>query len=161
MDFNAATVTTGPSRQRDDGWEANAVIVQGRRRFGQLILVDAESHGEPIFVILDSGAEATIGNTALRALVASEGSRTRRIQPTSILSVTGRSTQAENDSMSEIMLGGITIRNVPIEFADLRIFDYLRIGDRPAMLLGMDVLRHFHRVSVDFRLGEALFVTKE
>jgi predicted aspartyl protease len=161
MDFKAATVTTGPSGRADEGADINAVIVEGKRRFGQLVLVDAASHGEPIFVILDSGAEATIGNSALRALVAAERPRGKRLAPASILSVTGRSTQAEYDSISEIQLGGITIRNVPIEFADLRIFDYLHIGNRPAMLLGMDVLRHFHSVSVDFRMGEAVFVTSE
>jgi predicted aspartyl protease len=160
MDFNAARVTIGPSRQANEAADASAIIVEGKRRFGQLILVDAESHGEPIFVILDSGAEETIGNTALRALVAEESPRTRRLQPTSILSVTGRKTVAEYDSISEIQLGGITIRNVPIDFADLSIFNYLGIGNQPAMLLGMDVLRHFRSVSVDFRRGEALFVTR-
>ena len=160
MDFRAATVTTGPSRKSEDGGDFSGVVVEGKRRFGQLVLVDAQSHGEPIFVILDSGAEETVGNGALRALVAAESTRTKRLEPTAIVSVTGRRTEAEYDSMSEIQLGGITIRNVPIDFADLRIFDYLRIGNRPAMLLGMDVLRHFHRVSVDFRRGEALFVTR-
>jgi hypothetical protein len=158
MDFDAATVTTGPSHQADDEADANAVIVQGRRRFGQLILVDAQSHGEAIFVILDSGAEGTIGNSALRALVSAENARTKPVRPTQIISATGRHTEVESDSISEIQLGSIIIRNVPIDFADLRIFDYLRIAKRPAMMLGMDVLRHFQRVSVDFRLGEALFV---
>ena len=160
MDFLAASVTTGPSRRPDDGPDSDAVIVQGRRRFGQLILVDAESHGIPIFVILDSGAEGTIGNSALRALVAAEGTRARPMLRTQIVSATGKRAEVEPDSISEIQLGSIIIRNVPIDFADLRIFDYLKIGDKPAMMLGMDVLRYFRRVSVDFRLGEALFVTR-
>jgi hypothetical protein len=160
MDFHDATVTTGPSRQADDGPDSSAVIVQGRRRFGQLILVDAQSHGEAIFVILDSGAEGTVGNSALRALVAGEATRTGRMLHTQIVSATGKRADVEPDSISEIQLGSIVIRHVPIDFADLRIFDYLRIGNRPAMMLGMDVLRYFKRVSVDFRLGEALFVTR-
>jgi hypothetical protein len=160
MDFHAATVTTGPSRQADDGPDFNAVIVQGRRRFGQLILVDAQSHGESIYVILDSGAEGSIGNSALRALVAADGARSRGVLRTQIVSATGKRAEVEPDSISEIQLGSIIIRNVPIDFADLRIFDYLKIGDKPAMMLGMDVLRYFRRVSVDFRLGEAVFVTR-
>ncbi len=160
MDFQAATVTTGPSHEADDGPDTNAVVVQGRRRFGQLILVDAESHGKPIFVILDSGAEGTVGNSALRALVAAESTRTKPALPIQIVSATGRRTEVEADSVSEIQLGSIIIRNVPIDFADLRIFDYLGLGNKPAMMLGMDVLRHFQRVSVDFRLGEALFVAR-
>jgi predicted aspartyl protease len=160
MDFQSATVTTGPSHEADDGTDPNAVIVRGRRRFGQLILVDAQSHGEAIFVILDSGAEGTVGNSALRALVAAESTRIKPVLPAQIVSATGRHTEVETDSMSEIQLGSIIIRNVPIDFADLRIFDYLKIGNKPAMMLGMDVLRHFQRVSVDFRLGEALFVAR-
>jgi hypothetical protein len=160
MDFQSATVTTGPSHEADDEADANAVIVRGRRRFGQLILVDAQSHGEAIFVILDSGAEGTVGNSALRALVAAESTRTKPVRPTQIMSATGRRAEVESASLSEIQLGSITIRNVPIDFADLRIFEYLKVGRRPAMMLGMDVLRHFQRVSVDFRLGEALFVAR-
>jgi hypothetical protein len=96
----------------------------------------------------------------LRALVAAESTRIKPVLPAQIVSATGRHTEVETDSMSEIQLGSIIIRNVPIDFADLRIFDYLKIGNKPAMMLGMDVLRHFQRVSVDFRLGEALFVAR-
>jgi hypothetical protein len=157
MDFRAATVTAGPSHREED---FNAVIVEGRRRFGQLILVDAQSHGEPIYVILDSGGEATIGNSALRTLIANGDARTARPPTAQIVSATGHHTETEIDTISEIRLDSIIIRNVPIDFADLHIFDYLRIGNRPAMLLGMDVLRHFWRVSVDFRLGEAVFLAQ-
>ena len=43
----------------------NTIVVDGHRRRSQLVLVDADSHSRPIFVILDSGAQATIGNEAL------------------------------------------------------------------------------------------------
>ena len=47
-------------------------------------------------------------------------------------------------------IGGIDINNIPIAFADVHPFRQLQLLDRPAVLLGMDALRLFNRVSVDF-----------
>ncbi len=54
-------------------------------------------------------------------------------------------------------MGGIIIRNLTVAFADLSIFERLKLSDRPTMLLGMDVLRKFDRVAVDFERKRAAF----
>ena len=164
LDPHGRTFQSGPSAPDPDSETLNlgseTIIVQGRRRFGQLILVDADSHGEPIYVVLDSGAQNTIGNAALHRLVAEDAGGRRRPVLTQVISVTGRETPAEIDHISPIRLGEITISHVPIAFADLHTFAHLGLRDSPAMLLGMDVLRQFSSIEVDFRRHRAVFVTR-
>jgi hypothetical protein len=54
-------------------------------------------------------------------------------------------------------VGGLTIRNVPLAFAELHTFERFGLSDRPAMLLGMDVLGICEKVTVDFKRREATF----
>jgi hypothetical protein len=52
--------------------------------------------------------------------------------------------------VKRIRLGGIDINDMPVAFADVHPFAKLGLTDKPAVLLGMDALRLFDRVSVDF-----------
>ena len=47
-------------------------------------------------------------------------------------------------------IGDADINDLPIAFADVHPFRQLQLLDRPAILLGMDALQLFRRVSVDF-----------
>ena len=138
----------------------NTIVVDGHRRRSQLVLVDADSHSRPIFVILDSGAQATIGNEALRRLVTRDPAEKHRLLPGELLSVTGSRIPAMFDNITEIRVGGIAVENVPIAFADIHTFKDFDVAEVPAMLLGMDVLSHFQSVSIDFRQGEAMFLPR-
>ncbi len=158
LDFKEKRLLVAPSGEAGDDFSASATIVQGRRRFGQLVLVDAESQARPIFVILDSGAQNTIGNDALRRLMRFADGRDARLPVERLISVTGRQTQVELDEMPEIRLGEVTIQHAPVAYASLHTFTQFGLDDRPALLLGMDVLRVFRSVSIDFRRREVLFV---
>ncbi len=156
MDFDTKRFLVGRAAEDADTFGIDTTIVTGRRRFGQLILVDAESRTVPIFVILDSGAQSTLGNAALRRLM-TPGLPAGRLRTDTLISVTGRRTEVEIDTMPEIQLGGVTIRNLPVAYARLHTFTQFGLDDTPALLLGMDVLHLFHNVAIDFRRGEASF----
>ena len=47
-------------------------------------------------------------------------------------------------------MGGLTISDLPITVANNYAFTALKMQDRPAILLGMDALRLFDRVMIDF-----------
>jgi hypothetical protein len=68
--------------------------------------------------------------------------------------------RAEIDEMPEIQFSGITIRNIPIAYASLHTFTQFGLDDKPALLLGMDVLHIFRSVGIDFRRREVVFVTE-
>lgn len=158
MDFVGKKFLVSPAAEEIDDFSTTATVVHGRRRSGQLVLVDAESQAVPIFVILDSGAQNTIGNAALRRLM-TYGTRRGAKRPTDrLISVTGSQTMAELDEMPEIKLGGVTIRNAPVAYANLHTFTQFGLDERPALLLGMDVLHFFRSVTIDFRRREAAFV---
>jgi predicted aspartyl protease len=153
MDFRTGQMTSSPSRA--EPYDPNTIVVHGKSRFGQLILVDAKVRGVRVYVILDSGAEVTVGNEVLRDLL-THGD-VQHGQATQVISVTGRLTPGEFQDVDEAHIGGLTIRHMPLTFAELHTFARFGLTDKPAMLLGMDVLRMCRRVSVDFKRREASF----
>ena len=50
----------------------------------------------------------------------------------------------------ELNVGGVTMKDLPIVFADSHAFKRLGLDSRPALLLGMNALRSFDKVSIDF-----------
>jgi predicted aspartyl protease len=149
FDFKRQQMTVVPSERREERWADDAIVVRGRSRFGQLVLVDAAVEGQKVWVIIDTGAQVSVGNTALRARLERK-KLLKKTEPISLLSVTGGRTMADWTQIKVIRLGGLTINNLPIAFADVHPFKKLDLMEKPAILLGMDALKLFDRVSVDF-----------
>jgi predicted aspartyl protease len=149
FDFKRQQMTVVPSERREEHWADDAIVVRGRSRFGQLVLVDASVEGQKVWVIIDTGAQVSVGNSALRAKLERK-KLLRKTEPISLLSVTGGHTMADWTQIKVIRLGGLTINNLPVAFADVHPFKKLDLMDKPAILLGMDALQLFERVSVDF-----------
>lgn len=149
LDFEHRQMTVEPSLRYEGRWPEGTIVVTARSRFGRLMLVDASVDGERVYVIIDTGAEVTVANNALRRAL----ERRHRLSPAetiSVVSVTGGRFTADYGVAHMIRLGGADIANLPIAFADAHPFRQLELLDRPAILLGMDALRLFNRVSVDF-----------
>jgi predicted aspartyl protease len=128
--------------------EPGTIVVSAKSRFGQLILVDADALEQKIFVVLDTGAQNSVGNSKLRKLL--ERNRTKPMKPIQMVSVTGGITLADYTSINSVRVGGVRITNAPMAFADAHPFKKFELTRRPAMLLGMDILRNFNRVTIDF-----------
>jgi hypothetical protein len=71
--------------------------------------------------------------------------------------VTGKTIDLELGQVAEIRLGAISIHDFPIAFADLPPFKVFGLGDRPALLIGTDILQSFRRVSLDFEARKVRF----
>ncbi|HEX2763533.1 MAG TPA: retroviral-like aspartic protease family protein [Allosphingosinicella sp.] len=149
FDFARAQMTVSASRKREEKWPEDTIVVTARNRVGHLVLVDASVDGQKVWVIIDTGAQTTVGNSVLRRKLAAKG-RIGRTWPIELQSVTGGRMAAEATLVKLIRLGGSDIHDMPVAFADVHPFKALRLTDRPALLLGMDALRLFERVSVDF-----------
>lgn len=65
-------------------------------------------------------------------------------------SVTGEKLTVNYHIADRVQLGGATIRGLPVAFADIPPFAYFGLENRPALMLGMDALRAFRRVEIDF-----------
>ncbi len=150
LDFKARRMDVGVSRRNARKSEdANTIVVEGRSRLGQLILVNSRIDGRRVSVILDTGAEISVGNMALFHSL-----KLKRLvvppQPTVLTSVTGQPVEAQYTVVKRITIGAVTLNNVPMVFLDAAPFAELDLAEKPAMLLGMRMLRLFDRVAIDF-----------
>jgi hypothetical protein len=135
------------------------IVVPAQYRSGQLVIFDADVDGAPVRAFLDSGAQITCGNLALwAALTRSTPDLASRAVATRLISATGQTTPAFLAPLPRLRLGGMALNNMRIALAPLHIFDLWDLDDRPALLVGVDVLRQFDEVSLDFLRREITFV---
>ena len=125
------------------------IVVQAARKNGRLVFTDAEANGHPVTVVIDTGAQISIGNRALHDQLLGKG----LIDPSKqveLQSVTGAMITGDYMFVRDVEIGGLTLRNLAIVFADAHTFKELRLDDKPALLLGMNAIRAFKKVSIDF-----------
>ncbi|MBW8911087.1 MAG: aspartyl protease family protein [Sphingomonas sp.] len=147
MDFRARRMTIVDSGRAQQ--DKDEIVVTARSKFGQLILLDASANGMKVNVIIDTGSQVSIANPALRAKL-EKRRQLGTVTPISILSVTGGRMAADYTTIAHIRLGSVNVDGMPVAFADAQIFHRLGLSKKPAILLGMDVLSGFDRVSVDY-----------
>ena len=129
------------------------IVVTAKRRSGQLIMTDAVIDGVRTEVVIDTGAETSIGNMALQRAL----SRRRDQGNTTLVSVTGQQIEAKLGTARHLVIGSMTINNLLIAYTDAPPFAALDLAKRPAILLGMRDLRAFDRVAIDFATRKVLF----
>lgn len=133
--------------------------VRSRRgAYGQLILTDTFVNDLRVAAFIDSGAQHSIGNRALLDLVATrrpEGLDALRQVP--IFGVTGQSLSGEIGEVADVRLGRVKLGPTPLLFADLHCFRTMELADRPALLIGADLLTRFRRINIDFARNRVVF----
>ena len=137
--------------------EGDTIVIRARSRLGRLILADAAVGERKIAVVIDTGAEHSVGNLAMRKAAVKRG-KAMLLIPTTLQDVAGGSVPAEIAVVNDMRLGSVTLTGMPIAFADLPVFRQLGLDKRPAMLLGMNTLRAFNQVAVDFATKKVRFV---
>lgn len=149
IDFEHNVMTVRPSEQRGSKFHAEPgdIVVRAVRRTGQLIVTKAYYGSKRIEVIVDTGAAVTIGNSAFRHLVSNASHSDRTIQ---IQSVTGGFLSVDYAIVNRVKIGDVRLNRLPVAFADAPPFAHFGLSDTPALLLGMDALRAFRGVTIDF-----------
>ena len=154
LDFKARNMEITKSRaDRDE--PGRVVVVPARRRNGQLTIVDADLNVKPISAIIDSGAQGTLCNRALRELVrkeeaASGGGIRQDPEMVRMETLAGESFIGESVFLPFLRLGGLRLGNVPVTYANMHVFDVWGLKDVPALVIGIDLLSQFERVALDF-----------
>lgn len=127
------------------------VSVIADQRFGRLTIANARVSGVRCVAFIDSGSGASIGNLALAEAIKLR--LRRRPEPSMavhLIGAAGEATLGEFRIVRSIELGSLRMTNLPLVLADLHIFDLWELNKRPAVLLGVDVLKMFARVELDF-----------
>ena len=162
FDFAGQKMQVLPSRGtsiRVAGGE-DAIIVTAQRKHGRLILSDARINGRRVDLVIDTGSQSSVGNLALKRLMAARSNASAGIA-SSLIDVGGTLVATEANAIPEITIGKVTLARLPIAYADSYALDVLGLGKRPAMLMGMDALSLFDRVEIDFRRRKVKFVMPE
>ena len=162
MNFQSNTMRVEPASVPEEAVpeDSDLIIVTAKTRLGQLVMVDADANGQKIWVVVDTGAQNSIANTRLRALLVKRVPETE-IKSISMVDVLGRSTPAEYTIVSKLRIGGVSMGNAAIAFADAHPFRLFGLTRKPSMLLGVESLRSFRRVSVDFATRKVKFLLPE
>jgi predicted aspartyl protease len=147
--------------QADQGEPGRVVIVPARRRHGQLTIVDADLSGHRISAIIDSGAEGSLCNRHLRDLAMAidrkHGDQPQPIRYVRMETLAGEAFTGEAINLPFLRLGGLHLGNVPVTFADMHVFEVWDLADAPAIVIGMDLLRQFEQVALDFGRSQVRF----
>ena len=149
FDFRAQTMNILRAREPLLVEEQGTVVVRARRRLGHLILTDAAADGARLQVVIDTGAQVSVGNEALRQALARKGLLGRSSE-TELRSVTGGTLRGDYVVLDRVQFGGVEIRGLALVFADAHTFRKLKLDRTPALMLGMNALRAFDAVSIDF-----------
>ena len=148
IDFDAQRMTVTPARKRGERVRRapDEIVIQAKSLFGQLVVTDARIAGERVRVILDTGSVVSMGNMALRRRLAKRG----KVAPITLISVTGGQLVADYGTVKSVKIGDAEIQDMPIAFADVPPFRVFGLENKPAIMLGMDVLKLFTKVQIDF-----------
>ena len=129
------------------------IVVVARRQSGQLIVTDAVIDGVKVNVVIDTGAEYSIGNRALQnALVRQHGQGTMVLR-----SVTGQEITADLAIADNLKINDMNFGNVVIAYADAPPFAALGLAEKPALFLGMRDMRALDRIAIDFSTRRIYF----
>ena len=156
FDFRANTMSITRADVPLEKLGGDTIVVRARSRKGRLIFTDARIAGRKVTVIVDTGSQVTIGNLVLQRSIA----RRMKQMPQFVVieSVTGEKMTAQIATINELQLDGLHLSDLSVAFANVHIFKHLGLDSRPALLLGMNAMRAFDRVSIDFAAKKVRFV---
>jgi predicted aspartyl protease len=117
-----------------------------------LLALDVLVGGVHAKAIIDTGAQISIGNTALRnALMHYKARDSRKAE------IEGVTLDVESGDMMRappIRVGTLQFNFVNITYGDMFIFDRWKLNHEPVLVLGMDVLGTVDTLVIDYRLHQ-------
>lgn len=152
VDFTRDRVTIRRSSGRRAPY--GYLVVPAERRHGGLLLVEGRVGRVPVKAILDTGAERSLGNEALRAALALTSKRPREAVKTTVVGATPQVAEGAAFVTPTITLGRARLSNLVVTFGDLHVFGVWSLDEVPALLIGMDLLGRMQYIVIDYPLGE-------
>ena len=157
VDFgrDSVTIRRSTGRQADSDY----LVVPARLRYGGLLLVKGRVGQVPVQAILDTGAERSLGNEALRTALSTRARSPQEGVSTTVIGATPQLAEGTSFEAPIISIGGARLSNLTVTFGDLHVFRVWSLLDQPALLIGMDLLGTMQHFVVDYRRREFHFKT--
>ena len=136
----------------------NEARIRASGSSGHLKALDCMVDGVPATAFIDSGAEVTAANGPLLAALARRNPDFRATGGIRLIDITGGEILGTVAVVHRIRLTEeLIFTDCPLVIADFLVFDVWGLHQRPALLIGMNLLRQFNRVSIDYGLQELRF----
>lgn len=129
------------------------IVVKADRRLGQLIITDAMVDGVRTAVLVDTGAEGSVINQALVDRLR----RRMHSETSTITDVNGTKVASPIHHLRSLTVDKMQIGGIPALLAESPALKALGLDHQPAMILGMNELKLFRRVAIDFDTRRILF----
>jgi len=148
LDFDRNTIAPWTTSPLGGDWSrSSSVSIDPCYR--QVLIIRSRVQGIAVKTIIDTGAQATLGNLALHQALAADTLDTAELVELVGASVTGQIGIQQPLPMMEI--GDLRIFGARIAYGDLPLFEHLKFSTDPAMLLGMDIIGQFAGVAIDYK----------
>jgi predicted aspartyl protease len=160
FDFGAETLTV----TRRQGffaawWEGrDEAIVHTLGSSGRLRATNCTVNGVSASAFVDTGAEVSVCSPALYAALEKSAANLQLVGgPVVLAGVTGGTVLGLAINVNSIDLGELHLVFTPLVVAPLEVFEVWGLKGQPALFFGMDCLRRFRRVSIDYGRKELRF----
>jgi predicted aspartyl protease len=157
-DFVHDRVTVGESTGRHAG--LHDLVLAARTVSGLLLEVDGVADRSAVTAVIDTGASHTLGNLALYTALTRRSRNPAAPATADVIDATQTTESGNVRVVSPIVLGQISVTDTAVTFGDFQVFGFWGLQDRPALLLGMDVLGTLKELTIDYRRHEVLFRTQ-
>ncbi len=138
------------THSRDQRVGPDFVVVPLKLVHNGLLMADAMVGRVHTNAIIDTGAQRTLGNDALRQAMLRHPSY--RAQREDIEGVTLEVESGDNLPTPDISLGKrVSLSGVRVTFRDMYLFQHWDMTREPTLLIGMDVLGSFDALVIDYR----------
>ena len=141
-------ISRSKNRRAEVGFHALPLIPGA----GKLLVVRATIGSVRARAIIDTGAQASVGNLPL--LEALERHRREKGSADLITGATGATQVGEGFPIHNISLGDVMIQNAHITFGDMHIFSHWDASEEPTILIGMDILGLVDTLVIDYHRQE-------
>jgi predicted aspartyl protease len=156
IDFRNDRITIRRSHfsRAPEGYVTVPLQISGNR----LLTTDAYVGSIRVTAIIDTGAQSSVANLALREALM----RRRRhysFSKDQIIDATDALAPGEGTGVPTISLGDIQIWGAHITLGDMHIFEVWKMTRKPAILIGMDALGRVDVLIIDYRRRELQILT--
>jgi predicted aspartyl protease len=127
------------------------VVVPARLSRGGLLLIRGKVGRVRVKAIIDTGAERSLGNEALRKALLVREKQWFGGEATKVVGATAQVAEGYVFVAPTVALGGdANVDNLAVTFGDFHVFRIWSLLDEPALVIGMDALGTLPGFSVDY-----------
>ncbi len=157
MDFDANCIEIVPSRRAPAlgrGWTR----LRGELRFGNLVVVQGRIRGLRVNVLIDTGSNVSLGNSALHRALADRVRYDHDAEGISRAYTAGEPVVLDTAIVvPELDIGELNMTDMLLFVGDFHVFSLWGLDAEPTVLVGMDVLSKARAMAIDYERASVYF----